>query len=109
MRNQPIGLASWPNLRARRALSPKPGVSHSRRLSAAIVARLAEGDFSTFVSGDDAQAKATVVSLLESMGHRDVIDLGDITSARGVEMMMPIWLRLWSGLGTPMFTFKIVR
>ena len=72
-------------------------------------ARLAEGDFSTFVSGDDAQAKATVVSLLESMGHRDVIDLGDITSARGVEMMMPIWLRLWSSLGTPMFTFKIVR
>ena len=72
-------------------------------------ARLAEGDFSTFVSGDDAQAKASVVSLLESMGHRDVIDLGDITSARGVEMMMPIWLRLWSSLGTPMFTFKIVR
>lgn len=72
-------------------------------------AQLAGADFTTFVSGDDAQAKATVVSLLESMGHTDVVDLGDITTARGTEMLMPIWLRLWGALGTPMFTFKIVR
>ena len=70
---------------------------------------LADGDFSTFVSGDDAEAKATVVRLLESMGHTDVIDLGGLATARGTEMMMPVWLSLWGSLGTPMFTFKIVR
>ena len=36
------------------------------------------GESSTiFVSGDDAEAKATVIALLESFGHDDVIDLGD--------------------------------
>ena len=67
------------------------------------------GDFTTFVSGDDADAKVVVVELLESLGHTDVIDLGDISTARGTEMLMPIWIRLWGALGTPMFTFKVVR
>lgn len=43
------------------------------------------------------------------MGHTDVIDLGDITTARGAEMLMPIWLRLWGVLGTGLFNYKIVR
>jgi predicted dinucleotide-binding enzyme len=71
--------------------------------------RLAGGDHSVFVSGDDAGAKKEVSELLEALGHRDVIDLGDITSARGAEMMMPVWLRLWGVLGTVDFNFKIVR
>ena len=33
---------------------------------------------SVFVSGDDAAAKQTVTELLESFGHTDVVDLGDI-------------------------------
>lgn len=64
---------------------------------------------SVFVSGDDASAKATVTALLEEFGHTDVIDLGDITTARGTEMMLPVWLRLMGALGTPMFNFKVVR
>ena len=36
-----------------------------------------------FVSGDDEEAKAAVTGLLESFGHTDVIDLGDISTARG--------------------------
>jgi len=71
--------------------------------------QLAGGDFSVFLSGDDPDAKATVTELLRSFGHTDVIDLGDITTARGPEMMLPIWLRLWNAVGTPMFNFKIVR
>ena len=71
--------------------------------------RLAGGDHSVFISGDDAEAKATVSGLLQELGHRDIIDLGDITSARGAEMMMPAWLRLYSVLGTLDFNFKIVR
>ena len=64
---------------------------------------------SVFVSGDDASAKATVTELLESFGHTDVIDLGDISTARGTEMLLPVWLRLMGALGTATFNFKIVR
>jgi predicted dinucleotide-binding enzyme len=62
-----------------------------------------------FVSGDDDGAKATVVALLESFGHDDVIDLGPLETARGTEMLLPIWLRLMGALGTAQFNFKIVR
>ena len=62
-----------------------------------------------FVSGNDAEAKALVTGLLKDFGHQDVIDLGDITTARGTEMLLPVWLRLWGALGTPAFNFKIVR
>ena len=62
-----------------------------------------------FVAGDDAEAKATVVGLLESFGHDDVIDLGPLETARGTEMLLPVWLRLMGTLGTGQFNFKIVR
>ena len=71
--------------------------------------RLDGGDHSVFVSGDDAEAKAVVSGLLQELGHQDIIDLGDITSARGAEMMLPVWLRLSGALGTFDFNFKIVR
>jgi predicted dinucleotide-binding enzyme len=80
-------------------------------LTAALMVRpdgLPEGS-SVFVSGDDAEAKATVSTLLEALGHTDVIDLGDLSTARGTEMLLPVWLRLWGALRTPMFNFKIVR
>jgi predicted dinucleotide-binding enzyme len=64
---------------------------------------------SVFVSGDDADAKATVTGLLEGFGHTDVIDLGDLTTARGVEMYLPLWLRLMGSLGTASFNIKVVR
>lgn len=68
------------------------------------------GESSTvFVSGEDAAAKAVVVEILESFGHDDVIDLGGIETARGTEMLLPIWLRLMGALGTAQFNFKIVR
>lgn len=71
--------------------------------------RVAGGDHSVFVSGNDSDAKRDVAALLTSLGHRDVIDLGDITTARGAEMLLPIWLRLWGALGTADFNFKIAR
>ncbi|MGZ6709557.1 MAG: NADP oxidoreductase, partial [Solirubrobacteraceae bacterium] len=64
---------------------------------------------SVFVSGDDAEAKATVTDLLRSFGWRDIVDLGDLSTARGTEMLLPVWLRLMGALGTPAFNFKIVR
>lgn len=70
---------------------------------------LVPGDHDVFVSGNDAGAKSRVIELLRSFGWRGVIDLGDITTARGTEMLLPIWLRLWSLLGTPTINFHIAR
>ena len=70
---------------------------------------IADGDFTTFVSGNDDAAKAQVISLLTSLGHRDVIDVGDISTARGTEAMMLLWVRLMGPLGSPYFTWKVAR
>lgn len=72
-------------------------------------AQLAHGEHTVFLSGDDGDAKRVVLDLLRSLGHTDVIDLGDITTARGTEMYLPLWLRLWPALGTPMLNIKVVR
>jgi hypothetical protein len=71
---------------------------------------LLAGDHDVFVSGNDATAKAQVTDILKSwFGWKSVIDLGDITTARGVEMTLPIWLSLFGALQTPLFNFKIVK
>jgi predicted dinucleotide-binding enzyme len=62
-----------------------------------------------FVSGDDADAKSVVTALLTAFGHQDVIDLGGIETARGTEMLLPLWLRTMGALGTGMFNIKVVR
>ena len=72
-------------------------------------ASVAGGDHSVFVSGNDAAAKEVVSGLLAGFGHRDIIDLGDITTARGAEMILPVWLRVWGALGTAAFNFKVAR
>ncbi|MGZ3242120.1 MAG: NADPH-dependent F420 reductase, partial [Burkholderiaceae bacterium] len=72
---------------------------------------VANGDHNIFISGNDAQAKAQVLEILAQFGWKkqNVIDLGDITTARGTEQLLPIWIRLWGTLGSPDFNFKIVR
>jgi 8-hydroxy-5-deazaflavin:NADPH oxidoreductase len=70
--------------------------------------QLADGNHTVFVSGNDADAKAQVIALLQSFGWKDIFDLGDITSARGTEMMMPLWLRTFGKLGNVPYNFKIV-
>lgn len=72
--------------------------------------QLAGGDHHLFVSGNDAEAKAQVIDLLTAwFGWRQIIDLGDITTARGTEMYLPLWLRLWGALGTGLFNVKVVK
>jgi 8-hydroxy-5-deazaflavin:NADPH oxidoreductase len=71
--------------------------------------QLAGGDHSVFVCGNDAEAKAVATDLLRGFGWTDIIDLGDLTAARGAEMVLPIWVRLMGVMGTPTFNFKIVR
>lgn len=63
-----------------------------------------------FVAGDDQEAKDWVSNeLLRSwLGWRHVIDLGDISASRGLEMWMPLWLRLWGATGTGVLNLKVV-
>ena len=63
-----------------------------------------------FVGGNDAEAKATVTMILKDwFGWKSIIDLGDITTARGTEMVLPLWVSLMGTLQTPVFNFKIVK
>jgi predicted dinucleotide-binding enzyme len=72
-------------------------------------AALAGDNASMFVCGNDSESKLTVSKLLEEFGWNDIIDLGDIGASRGMEMLLPIWLRLWKATGTGHLAFKIVR
>jgi 8-hydroxy-5-deazaflavin:NADPH oxidoreductase len=70
---------------------------------------LVPGEHDTFVCGNDQQAKAKVVEILRAFGWKSPIDLGDISAARGLEMILPIWVRLMVTLGKREFNFKIAR
>lgn len=73
---------------------------------------LVPGDHHLFLCGNDAAAKTEVTARLgEWFGWKkeNVIDLGDNTTARGMEMWLPLWLRLWGALGTPHFNLLVVR
>ena len=67
------------------------------------------GSHTMFVAGNDADAKADVRELLVSFGwpRDDVLDLGDIAAARGREMYLTLWLRLWGATGTGHLNVKV--
>ncbi len=68
------------------------------------------GPHDVFICGNDRDAKATVTMILiEWFGWESVIDLGDITHARGMEMALPLWISLQRKLGTNMFNFRIAK
>lgn len=71
--------------------------------------RVGDGRTTMFVAGDDAEARATVMALLEEFGWRDVIEFEELSAARGMEMWLPMWVRLMSRLGTADFNLEIVR
>ncbi len=60
------------------------------------------------VMGTRDVAKARVTELLKAwFGWKHVLDLGDITTARGAEMWLPLWLRLFGALQTPYYNIKV--
>jgi 8-hydroxy-5-deazaflavin:NADPH oxidoreductase len=74
--------------------------------------RRVPGSHNLFVCGDDAVAKARVMDLLATTlgwSREAIMDLGDITAARGLEMLLPAWVRLMGALGTADFNFHVVR
>src|SRR6476646_10793292 len=70
---------------------------------------VAGGEHTVFVSGNDPAAKAAVAEVLKSFGWKDVLDLGDISAARGPEMYLGMWIRLWGATGSGMVNVKVVR
>jgi predicted dinucleotide-binding enzyme len=69
------------------------------------------GDHDVFVSGNDEEAKAQVAELLESFGWPAdrILDLGDITAARGQELYVALWLRLMGPAGGASFNIHVVH
>lgn len=72
-------------------------------------AKLVPGDHDVFIGGNDEVAKMKVKEILKEFGWHSPIDLGDITSARGTEMILPLWVRLMSTFKTAAFNFKVVK
>jgi predicted dinucleotide-binding enzyme len=71
--------------------------------------KLVPGEHDVFVSGNDLQAKGQVQRILGEFGWRNVIDLGDISTARGTEMWLALWVRLMMEFQSPMFNVHIQR
>ena len=67
------------------------------------------GAHTIFVAGNDADAKAQACELLAGFGWRQdsILDLGDISAARGMEMYLPLWLRLYGAAGTAMLNVEV--
>jgi len=68
-----------------------------------------EADSTIFVAGNDAAARQTAASVAADLGWTDIFDLGDLTAARGLEMFIPLWVRIFGQLGRPEFNIKVVR
>ena len=70
---------------------------------------LIKGDHNLNICGNDEKAKNKVKELLQSFGWKkhNIIDLGDITSARGTEMLMPLFLRLLGKYQNPFINIHI--
>jgi predicted dinucleotide-binding enzyme len=68
------------------------------------------GEHDVFVSGNDDGAKTRVTQVLkDSFGWKNVVDLGDLSAARGQEMYVILWVRLFGALKSPMFNIHVVR
>jgi len=68
-----------------------------------------DGDTTVFVAGDDEESRRQVSELLRELGWLDIVELDGLQNARGLEMWLPLWVRLMGALGTGQFNIKLVR
>lgn len=95
---------AYPALKVVKALN---SISHPVMANPEVI----EGDHNTFICGNDDEAKDRVKQTLQELGWKphNIVDLGDITNARGTEMLLPLYLRLMNKFGTPMFNINVVK
>jgi 8-hydroxy-5-deazaflavin:NADPH oxidoreductase len=70
---------------------------------------VANGDHHVFISANDVEAKSQVMELLRSFGWVNIFDLGDLSTARGTEAYLLLWVRLFGAMNTGMFNVKIMK
>ena len=70
---------------------------------------VANGDHHIFISANDVDAKAQVSDLLRTFGWIHIFDLGDLSTARGTEAYMLLWVRLYGTMNTSMINIKIMK
>jgi 8-hydroxy-5-deazaflavin:NADPH oxidoreductase len=70
-----------------------------------------KGDHHVFICGNDTESKKKVKEIILSFGweKKNIIDLGDITGARGTEMYLPLWLRIYGSMNNGVFNIKVVK
>jgi 8-hydroxy-5-deazaflavin:NADPH oxidoreductase len=71
---------------------------------------IAGGEHTNYICGNDIEAKTKVKEFIKQFGWKDenILDLGDITNARGTEAILPIWLRIWTATQNGAFNLKVV-
>lgn len=69
------------------------------------------GDHNVFMSGNDGDAKNHVREILKSFGWKEsnIIDLGDIKTARATEGYLPLWLSIFGAEKMGAFNIKVVK
>lgn len=70
---------------------------------------VANGDHHVFISANDVEAKSQVMELLRSFGWVNIFDLGDLSTARGTEAYLLLWVRLYGAMNTGMINVKIMK
>jgi predicted dinucleotide-binding enzyme len=94
--------AAFPRLRVVKSLNTMacPVMIHPRSIP---------GNHTVFLSGNDADAKARVKILLMEFGweEKNMMDLGDIVTARGPEMLVGMWVRVMDKIKNPFFNFHV--
>ncbi len=70
---------------------------------------VAGGDHYVFISANDIDAKMQVVDLLRAFGWTNIFDLGDLSTARGTEAYLLLWVRLFGAMNTGMINIKIMK
>ncbi|WP_201004780.1 NADPH-dependent F420 reductase [Paenibacillus glycanilyticus] len=71
---------------------------------------LAEGQHDMFIGGNDTEAKNKVSEYLRQwFGWKNIIDLGDISSARATEGLLLLTSRIYGALGHSNFNLKVIR
>ena len=70
---------------------------------------LVPGKHTVFVCGNEDAAKAQAAVVLDELGWppESILDLGDITAARGTEMYLALWIRLWGASGTAVLNVEV--
>ena len=68
------------------------------------------GDHNVFLCSNYEDAKEEVRKILLSFGWKveNIIDLGDLTAARGTEMFLPLWLKIYGTKKGSAFNIKVV-